>query len=342
MVGRDSRSSAHHHDSCLGTLRPDLGSTMIRPGFRPSVVGRTFWALVCFSTGVTVASVCTAAAPADSLSARTRVHLELDHANIAVDDLGLSAFAYQRMGFTQKPGRPHANSIANQHFKFLDDTELELITATEPRDALAAEYVAMARVGDGGAFVALRTNAFDSLAARLGRAGHPLPVSRSEGPRSLSFASRDPLRPVWFLETLRPWVERAEFTTHNNTALALQAVWLSSRLTAAAVALFAALGYPAHAADAPVPQTTVIALDAGELYLVPLVETPSGRPLIGMTIAVERLDSVESILAGAEVEAVRHTDARGPSLRVRPAFAQGIWLEFLASKRSGPRGPGQP
>ena len=270
---------------------------------------------------------------ADSSSARTRVHLELDHANIAVDDLGLSAFAYQRMGFTQKPGRPHANSIANQHFKFLDGTELELITATEARDALAAEYVAMAGVGDGGAFVALHTRSFDSLAVRLTRAGQPLPVSRAAGPRSLSFGHEHPLHPVWFLETLRPWVERAEFTTHNNTAVALQAVWLSSRLTADAVALFAALGYPARSSEAPVSQTTVIALDAGEIYLVPLLNTPSRRPLIGMTIAVHRLDAVESILAGAEVEVERHIDARGPSLRVRPAFAQGIWLEFLERKR---------
>ena len=312
---RDCRVRAHERASRRSWV--ERGSTLLRRVL----------------TGVCVASVCTAAAPGDSVLARPRVHLELDHANIAVDDLGLSAFAYQRMGFNQKPGRPHANSIANQHFKFLDGTELELITATEPRDALAEEYVAMARVGDGGAFVALRTNTFDSLVARLGRAGHPLPVSRQEGPRSLSFASRDVLHPVWFLETLRPWIDRAEFTTHANTALALHAVWLSSQTTAAAVALFGALGYPARAADAPVPQTTVIALAAGELYLVPLVETPSRRSLVGMTITVQRLDAIESILAGAQVEAERHVDARGPSLRVRPAFAQGIWLEFLQSKR---------
>lgn len=303
--------------------------------------GRCFVTLVLAAASVAVTSVRASGAPAGqaSLPPQARVHLELDHANLAVVDLGLSAFAYQRMGFTVKLGHPHANSIDNRHCKFLDGTELELITATESRDALAAEYMHMLRGGDGGAFVALRSHAFDSLAAGLARTGQPLPVPHQDGPRSLSFAREHPLRPIWFLETLRPWIDRPAFTTHANSAAALQAVWLSSRLTSAAVALFAALGYSAQPADHPVPQTTVIALDAGEIYLVPLVDTPSQRPLIGLTIAVQRLDAVASTLAAAEVSSESHIDPRGPSLRVRPAFAQGIWLEFLESK--SPRAPAE-
>ena len=270
-------------------------------------------------------------APATSAST-TRVHLELDHANIAVADLGPAAYVFAEMGFTIKPGRPHANSIANQHLKFLDGTELELITATEPRDALAEEYIQMWRHGDGGAFVALRSHALDSLAARLARAGHPIPMARQEGPRSLSFPRDHALRPVWFFEVIRTWIDRPEYTTHANTALSLRAAWLSAQLHADLVPVLASLGYEARASDWPVPQSTIIALETGEIYLVPLADTPSHRPLLGLTIAVQRLENVEGALGSAGVEAERHLDPRGQSLRVRPAFARGIWLEFLEAR----------
>ena len=276
-----------------------------------------------------------AAAPQEVPSQAERVHLELDHANVAVADLGPAAHVFQEMGFTIKPGRPHANSIANQHLKFLDGTEVELITATEPRDGLAEEYIQMWHHGDGGAFVALRSHALDSLAARLARTSHPAPINRPEGPRSIFFSRDQTLHPVWFFEVLRPWIDRPEYTTHANTALALRAAWLSSQLYAELVPVLAALGYEAHSSDWPVPQSTIIALEAGEIYLVPLADTPSQRPLLGVTIAVQRLESVESALANADVDAEPHSDPRGRSLRVRPAFARGLWLEFLE-----PRDPG--
>ena len=267
-----------------------------------------------------------------------RVHLELDHANVAVAALGPAAYVFQEMGFTIKPGRPHANSIANQHLKFLDGTEVELITATEPRDDLAEEYIEMWHHGDGGAFVALRSHALDSLAARLARSGHPAPIHRPEGPRSIFYPRDQALHPVWFVEVLRTWIDRPEYTTHANTALALRAAWLSSELYAQLVPVFASLGYEARSSDWPVPQSTIIALEAGEIYLVPLADTPSQRPLLGVTIAVQRLESVESALAAADVDAEPHADPRGRSLRVRPTFARGIWLEFLEAREAATNG----
>ena len=47
---------------------------------------------------------------------------------------------------------PHDNGIRNQHAKFPDGTELELITATEARDVLTTTYVRYLASGDGPAF----------------------------------------------------------------------------------------------------------------------------------------------------------------------------------------------
>jgi hypothetical protein len=64
----------------------------------------------------------------------------LDHVPIAVNDLERAAAGYRRLGFALKPGRPHDNGIRNQHVKFRDGTELELITAPDARDALTRTY----------------------------------------------------------------------------------------------------------------------------------------------------------------------------------------------------------
>jgi catechol 2,3-dioxygenase-like lactoylglutathione lyase family enzyme len=69
-------------------------------------------------------------------TALTPVVVGLDHIPIAVADLERAAERYRRLGFTLKPGRAHKNGIRNQHAKFADGTELELITAPEGRDSL--------------------------------------------------------------------------------------------------------------------------------------------------------------------------------------------------------------
>ena len=273
--------------------------------------------------------IATASAESVPKAPPTRVHIELDHANIAVTDLPASGAAYQRLGFTLKTGRPHLNSIANLHAKFLDGTEVELITASEPRDDLALEFLQLMRRGDGGAFVALRSFPIDSIAARLQRAGHAAPISRADGPRSIMFSRDNGLRAVWFLEVLRPWIDRPEYTTHANGGLGLRAVWLSSNIATELEWLLDAFGYVARPSDWPLPGGRVVSLDAGEIYLVPLEPNPNGRPLVGVTIAVQSLHVVETVLQDSDVEATRHTDPRGSSLLIRPIAARGAWLEFL-------------
>ncbi len=249
--------------------------------------------------------------------------LALDHANVAVVDLDAAATAYEKLGFTLKPGRPHANSIANRHCKFLDGTELELITAAEPRDSLAAEYLGLLAQGDGGAFAALRCASIDSLAARLGQ---PLRVERT-GLLSAMFPPGHPLRFLWFLQVPRVWVDRPEYTRHANQAQRLRAVWFGKHLEADVLGSCAALGYEARDVAWPLPDTRAIAFETGEIYVVPVESRHGG--VAGVTIEVLSLRAVEGVLAGAGITAVASQDERGKSLRVPPALTRGIWLEFL-------------
>ena len=109
----------------------------------------------------------TALLSAAPVAAAPPLILGLDHIPLAVRDLDQAGRDFARLGFTIKPGRPHDNGIRNLHVKFADRTEIELITAAEPRDALSGEYVDHLRAGDGPAFVAFYAPDFDALAARL-------------------------------------------------------------------------------------------------------------------------------------------------------------------------------
>src|SRR5262245_55777376 len=97
---------------------------------------------------------------------------DVDHIPIAVKDLAAAGQRYRELGFTLKPGRLHDNSLDNLHAKNPNGSELELITATEPRDALAQKYLAYIAAGDGPAFLALRAD-FDELEKRLTAAKIP-------------------------------------------------------------------------------------------------------------------------------------------------------------------------
>jgi catechol 2,3-dioxygenase-like lactoylglutathione lyase family enzyme len=76
----------------------------------------------------------------------------LDHVIVAVGDLEAAAARYRALGFSLKPGRPHDNGIRNEHVKFPDGVELELLTAPAARDELTAEYRRHLEGGDGPAF----------------------------------------------------------------------------------------------------------------------------------------------------------------------------------------------
>src|SRR6186713_1292892 len=101
----------------------------------------------------------------------------LDHIPIAVNDLGRASADYRALGFALKPGRPHDNGIRNQHVKFPDGTELELITAPAARDPLTTTYRRHLAQGDGPAFLAFFAPSRREALARLDSAK----ISHHEG-----------------------------------------------------------------------------------------------------------------------------------------------------------------
>ena len=247
----------------------------------------------------------------------------LDHVPIAVADLDSAAARYRKLGFVLKPGRPHPNGIRNQHVKFLEGTELELITAPEARDALTQEYRTFLASGDGPAFLALYAPAMDTLAARLRGTGRA--TRRSEG--ILSFAESDPLRYIFFGGRNASPTDRPEHFAHPNTARSLVAVWVAADDFGAERALFGELGIPLSEREFPFPvplRGAAARVGKAEVRLLPgTVGRIQGRRIVGVTMFVESLEAAQRAVGLAPVPA-----ESGRSILIPPEEANGLWIEL--------------
>jgi len=234
----------------------------------------------------------------------------LDHVPIAVNNLDAASARFRALGFTLKPGQPHANGIVNQHAKFPDGTELELITAPAATDELTTYYRESLAKGDGPAFLALfapeRTD----------------PVQRIE---------RDLPRYIFFGPRNASPTDLPEHFRHTNTAQSLISVWLAGADLSAEWNLLERLGAVMTHEVRDLPERTsmtVARFEEGEVLLLPAArELVPGRRVMGATVRVRSIAFVERLRPGGVAPiVVRRT--QGSSAFVKPEVANGLWLEF--------------
>jgi catechol 2,3-dioxygenase-like lactoylglutathione lyase family enzyme len=277
--------------------------------------------------GVGLAIVTALAAPS---SDRAPAVVGLDHVPIAVADLDQAADRYRALGFTLKPGRPHANGITNQHAKFADGTELELITAPAARDALTTTYRRHLAQGDGPAFLALFAPDLERAAERLRgeriAASRRGPIVDLEGPgfEYLFLGGRN-ASPT----------DRPEHFAHANGATSLIAVWLAGELSSERT-LFEALGARVTTEEVRVPERVtapVARFGEGDVVLLPADrQLVPGRRIVGVTLRVRTLAALETVLGRAGERAPQRVPSPGgASVFVPPDRARGLWIEFRES-----------
>lgn len=250
----------------------------------------------------------------------------LDHIPVAVRDLERSAADFEALGFVMKPGRPHANGLRNAHAKFLDGTEIELITAPAATDPLSSLYHDWLKGGDGPVFLGLYAPEFGTLTERLSRLGLKLEkkdglatIVQPRGYERLFFAGRQ-----------HSPTDRPEHFAHLNTASSLAGVWLAGG--AAEQRLLKELGAEpaAEARCGPLGSSvTVLAMhDGGVMFLPASANAPPDRSIVAARVAVGSIEAVRSILASRHIPYVQPADCDSGSLWIGPSVAHGLWLEF--------------
>ena len=228
----------------------------------------------------------------------------LDHIPIAVNDLDRASSDYRALGFALKPGRPHDNGITNQHVKFADGTELELITAPTARDPLTATYRSHLAAGDGPAFLALFAPGVDAGSLGL---------------------NADPLHYIFMSGRNQSPTDRPEHFAHANTAESLIGVWLAGDDLSSERRLLEKIGARIQAEEVHVPATIradVAHLADGAVFLLPRAhQLVSGRRIVGATLRVRDLAAARRVVAGRGREIAF-------SIFLPPELTHGLWLEL--------------
>ncbi len=269
----------------------------------------------------------------------------LDHVPIAVRSLDSATATYGSLGFTIKPGRLHPNSILNAFMTFRNGTSLELITASEDGDSLAAWYRAFSRVREGAAFVSLRTVEMESVIAALDSGGVGLVDSDGETTafRTVALDAPEPFRRIFFIEYRAPTIETDSFLTHANTSTGIDAVWFAVEDLRTATEWLEQAGWTAEEA---VPFQPFRALGrafpagGGDLVLVAPTDLAGytvgylnriGPSIMGVSVLVENLSRTRQVLKDGtgKTFVIRAVPGKGLSLLVSPRYAHGLWLEFF-------------
>ena len=253
----------------------------------------------------------------------------LDHIPVAVGNLDSTADQFRSLGFALKQGRPHANGIRNQHVKFPDGTEIELITAAEARDSLTAEYRQHLLNGDGPAFAGLYAPSIEQVVERFS-AAH---VEYSRDAEMLTFPQTNELHYLFIGSRNLTPTDRPENFAHQNTAESLIGVWLASENPSAERHVLELLGADISDMQVHVPYETrcpVARFPQGQVVLLPRSRQQiPGRRIVGATLRVRELSALQRVLTanGMKVPVVIQT-RESRSIFLPPELTHGLWLEF--------------
>lgn len=289
-----------------------------------NVGGKIFGALIL----ITTISVCFAC----DFPVENRIRplvVGCDHIPIAVKNLNLAVEDFVTLGFTLKPGRHHENGIQNQHVKLSDGTALELISVSDPSDALAMAYIDHIARGDGPVFAGLYSPDLDSLAQRLGLGNFMI---KQDG-GLLVFPEPDPLRYLFFGPREQSPTDLPEYFRHKNTAQGLMAVWIAGDDLSLERQLFEYLGAEFSEESVYIPDKSLVQSAAFEqckiLFLPASRQIYAGRKIVGVTLRIDDVDALREMLPeSSPSDPIDVSQKDWQSTFIPPEHAHGLWLEF--------------
>ncbi len=239
----------------------------------------------------------------------------IDHTPTVVANLDEAAATYARLGFSVKPGRPHANGLRNAHVKFRDGSGIELISPPErPGDELTRTYARLLRSGEGPVYLSFHARDTAALTSALSKAN----IAFSDEGGLLTLA--DPhLDFIFFINDNRSPTDRPEHFAHPNTAMAMTEVWLALDTPARASLRHLLLALGATETSATVQASaklhaTVFTVQNGRvIVLSPTRRSQPGRQILGVKFQVRDARTAARFLGMAPVPV---------------STAHGLWLRF--------------
>ncbi len=256
-----------------------------------------------------------------------------DHIPIAVENLERSTDLFKKLGFTLKQGRFHSNGIRNQHIKFSNGTELELITSHNRNDALSTEYENFISEGEGPAFVGLFTDDFEALNNQLQKNNIKYEL---EG-KMLTFPIYNELHSLFFGTRSPSPTDKPEYFIHRNTAFSLVGTWIASENENKWITFLSALNikFEQRASCSPLfKQYKSAILPQGEINFFSVeVQQTKNHPIMGVIVEVHEIEKLVEILETENINFTKNFNSKNSkSVVISPNTTSGFWLEFRQSK----------
>lgn len=253
----------------------------------------------------------------------------LNHVILGSNDLNSAKTFYSDiLGFTTKIGNKHSNGLENLFIEFENDTEIELMSVSNPTDFLAETYDSLINRNINGLSFALRTPEIKKL-------NNYLPLLDNEFNsfrdlyiyQSLSKKKYNAATPFFFIKYKNE--VQNKLIKHENGANGISAVWLSAKDIRGSIKYYSEFGFSLidtlSIADIK-NKTALIRNDNFELILI----EDSKNQISGITISVTDINLLADLLNDRLKKELKiKTTKRGKSLYLNPRLSNSVYLEFI-------------
>lgn len=253
----------------------------------------------------------------------------LNHVILGTKDLNSAKTFYSDiLGFTTKIGNKHSNGLENLFIEFENETEIELISVSNPTDDLAKTYYSLINKNLKGLYFALKTDELTDLNNYISSLDNGFSkFSDLNFYQSLSKNTYDSSTPFFFIQYKGD--NQNKKIKHENGANGISAVWLSTRDIRGSINYFSEFGFgladTLSIADIK-NKTALIKNDNLEIILI----EDGKNQISGITINVADITLLANLLNDKlQNEFKIKTTKRGKSLYLHPNQTNSIYFEFI-------------
>lgn len=253
----------------------------------------------------------------------------LDHIIIGSNNLEKSkSFFQDKLGFTIKEGKKHNNGIINFFIEFVDSSEIEIVSITNPIDLLAKEYNTLLKIKHFGFQFALRTNEIQNLKNHFGT----LSSNFSHFDENLAYSTLAQKEfkqelPIFFIQHHQKHFNTK--TNHSNNSNGISAIWLSTIDIKKSAQKYIDFGFSImdtiSLGDIK-KKTVLLRNDNFEIILI----GNDKYEISGLTLSISNLDIIQKIVKdNLNLTPQVKNNKRGKSISLDPTTTNSIWFEFL-------------
>ncbi len=144
---------------------------------------------------------------------------------VAVSDIKIASMAYEKMGFTIKPGKLHDNGLLNAHIKLPNKTNIELMSLVgAPSDDISEKYSKILEQGESGAYLELTGSDADAFSKKIDGIDHE--VIRGKYWEYVIFPEGSGLEHIFLFHPYKDYKSKSHFYIHKNNAKMINRVWI--------------------------------------------------------------------------------------------------------------------